>query len=168
MCDFKRAGRLKVFGQDKIMSDFDFASGTETGAKAGTSARPLRILIVDDNKSFAETLSWVLEGMGDTVETVHNGPNALDAVQAFNPDIVFLDIVLPVMDGYEVCRQMRAQFQNPALKIIAQSGYGDTASEALKRGACFDAHLTKPLDLRQVIKVISDIRWNRFKPEKSN
>lgn len=150
------------------MSDFDFASDTDTGVKAGASARALRILIVDDNKSFAETLSWVLQGVGDTVETAHNGPAALDAAARFDPDIVFLDIILPVMDGYEVCRQLRARSQNSALKIIAQSGYDDTVEEAARRGACFDLHLSKPLDFRQIVTILNDVRWKRLKPPSSN
>lgn len=150
------------------MTDFDILSDTRTIGTTGGRARPLRILIVDDNKSFAETLSWVLEGIGDTVEAAHSGPIALEAARRFDPDIVFLDIVLPVMDGYEVCKALRAQSQNPALKIIAQSGYGDTETEAPKRGACFDVHLTKPLDIRQVVGVLNDIRWSRLKPRQPN
>lgn len=148
------------------MSDIDIASDTDLSARAVAPARQLRILIVDDNKSFAETLSWVLEGVGDIVQTAHNGPSALGTARCFNPDIVFLDIVLPVMDGYEVCKQLRAQSHNPDLKIIAQSGYGDTSAEAADRGACFDLHLSKPLDLRQIVTVLNDIRWNRLKPQK--
>ena len=150
------------------MTDFDILSDVRAKGKTGAAARPLRILIVDDNKSFAETLSWVLEGVGDTVETAHSGPEGLEAAGRFDPDIVFLDIVLPVMDGYEVCKQLRTQSANPSLKIIAQSGYGDTEIEASKRGACFDVHLSKPLDLRQVVGVLNDIRWNRLKPRRSN
>jgi len=164
MCDFSDRLAADDFGQDFFMTDLDIASEQNTGATTTRPARLLRILIVDDNKSFAETLSWVLEGVGDTVETAHNGPDALDVARRFNPDIIFLDIVLPVMDGYETCRRLRAQSMNPDLKIIAQSGYGDTAAEAASRGACFDAHLTKPLDLRQIVSLLTDIRWNRLKP----
>lgn len=146
------------------MSDIDIALDADPSVEAAGPARLLRILIVDDNKSFAETLSWVLQGIGDVVETAHNGPDALDVARRFAPDIIFLDIVLPVMDGYETCKRLRAQSQNPGLTIIAQSGYGDTAIEAAERGACFDLHLSKPLDLRQVIAVLTDIRWNRLKP----
>jgi len=145
------------------MSGVDIASGTGTGLKAGIPLRSLRILIVDDNKPFAETLSWVLEGGGDKIEICHSGPVALDTARRFDPDVVFLDIHLPVMDGYEVCRQLRAQAGNPDLKIIAQSGYNDTSVEAKARGACFDAHLVKPLDVRQVVSLLNDVRRKRLK-----
>ncbi|MBW8735008.1 MAG: response regulator [Asticcacaulis sp.] len=115
-------------------------------------------MIVDDNKPFAETLSWVLEGGGDKLEIAYNGPAALELARRFDPDIVFLDIVLPVVDGYEVCKQLRAQSKNPALKIIALSGFDDTSVEAEKRGACFDFHFTKPLDIRQIVVLMGHIR----------
>jgi len=143
------------------MSTVDIASGTETRVEAGSPLRPFRILIVDDNKPFAETLSWILEGTGGEIKTCYNGPAALEVAEAFDPDIVFLDIKLPVMDGHEVCRQLRARSNNPDLKIIAQSGYGDTAAEAARRGACFDAHIVKPLDVRRVVNLLSDIRRKR-------
>jgi len=169
LCDFAGAGRLQAGSQDWTMSDLNIALDAESDPKAGLSpglwagvpGRPLRILIVDDNKPFAETLSWVLEGAGDQIETSHNGPCALEIARRFDPDIIFLDIVLPVVDGYDVCRQLRAQSDKPDLKIFAQSGYGDTAVEAKRRGACFDAHLVKPLDLRQVVSLVNDIRRGR-------
>ncbi len=145
------------------MSGVEQAAAIETRAGVNASARRLRILVVDDNKPFAETLSWVLQGNGDLVEIAHNGPAALEAAQRLDPDIVFLDIVLPVMDGYEICKRLRAQSTNPDLKIISQSGFEDAAAEAVKRDACFDVHLSKPIDLTQVVAVLNDTRWNRLK-----
>ena len=144
------------------MSSATTVTDEKAGHLAGAIVRPLRVLIVDDNKPFAETLSWVLEGGGHTIEIAHNGPDALATARRLDPDIVFLDIVLPVMDGYEVCKHLRAQSKNPNLKIIAQSGYSDTAAEAQKRDACFDAHLTKPVDVREIVTLLSDIRWGRL------
>jgi CheY-like chemotaxis protein len=147
---------------DLIMSNVTTVTDEKAGHLAGAVVRPLRVLIVDDNKPFAETLSWVLEGGGNTIEIAHNGPDALSIAARLDPDVVFLDIILPVMDGYEVCKRLRAQSRNPNLKIVAQSGYSDTAAEAEKRGAGFDAHLTKPLDVRQVVSLLSEIRWGRL------
>jgi CheY-like chemotaxis protein len=140
------------------MSGVDFATRPAAGDSARSKLRSLRILIVDDNKPFAETLSWVLQGAGDLTEICHNGPSALETARTFDPDIIFLDIILPVIDGYEVCKQLRAQTQRENLLIVAQSGIGDTALEAAQRGACFDIHLGKPVDLRQVVSIVNDTR----------
>lgn len=140
------------------MGSVETRSEDKAEAKAGASARPLRILIVDDNKPFAESLAWVFEAAADKVEIAHNGPDALEIARRLDPDVVFLDILLPVMDGYEVCRQMRAQSRNPDLKIIAQSGYGDTKTEAERQKACFDLYLVKPIDIRQVVALVGHMR----------
>ncbi len=147
-----------------MMSGVDATPGMATGLKAGAPPRRLYILVVDDNKPFAETLAWVLEGAGDRVETSHNGPSALEVARRVDPDIIFLDINLPVMDGFDVCKQLRAQSKNPDLKIIAQSGYSDTSVEAETRDACFDAHFTKPLDLKRVVALVGDIRRQLAQP----
>lgn len=131
---------------------------TKAGPIAGQKPQRLRVLIVDDNKPFAETLSWVFEGAGDRIEIAHNGPTALEVARRLDPHVVFLDIMLPVMDGIEVCKQIRAQSDNPALRIIALSGFADAAEEADKRHVCFDAYISKPLDLRQVIALLSEMR----------
>ena len=140
------------------MSGVDFATKPAAGNSAPAKLRSLRILIVDDNKPFAETLSWVLQGAGDLTEICHNGPSALETARTFDPDIIFLDIILPVVDGYEVCKQLRAQAKRDNLLIVAQSGIDDTEMEAAQRGACFDIHLSKPLDLRQVVSIVNDTR----------
>jgi CheY-like chemotaxis protein len=100
----------------------------------------------------------VLQGAGDLTEICHNGPSALETAKDFDPDIIFLDIILPVIDGYEVCKQLRTQTKRDNLIIVAQSGIGDTALEAEQRGACFDVHLSKPVDLRQVVSIVNDVR----------
>lgn len=140
------------------MSGVDFATKPAAGNSGHARLRSLRILIVDDNKPFAETLSWVLQGAGDLTEICHNGPSALETARDFDPDIIFLDIILPVMDGYEVCKRLRAQAKKDDVLIVAQSGIGDTALEAAQHGACFDIHLGKPLDLRQVVSIVNDTR----------
>jgi CheY-like chemotaxis protein len=143
------------------MNGVETRSEDKAATKADASTRPLRILVVDDNKPFAESLAWVLEAASNTVEIAHNGPDALEIARRLDPDVVLLDILLPVMDGYEVCRQLRAQSGNPDLKIIAQSGYDDMMTEADRRKACFDLYLVKPIDIRQVVALIGGIRKTR-------
>jgi len=140
------------------MSGVEVAPDAQAGRGEGAVARSLRILVVDDNKPFAETFAWMLEGAGDAVEIAHNGPNAVEIAARLEPDLVFMDIVLPVVDGYEVCKKLRARLRSPLLTIVALSGYGETADEAGKRGACFDAHFVKPVDLRQIVALLNDVR----------
>ena len=106
-----------------------------------------RILVVDDNESSAMTLSWAMEMYGYEVRTCYDGVSAVAVADDFQPEIVLLDIGMPIMDGYEVCRQLR---KNPALcgtHVVAQTGWGDAETRRRTREAGFDEHLTKPVDL---------------------
>ena len=106
-----------------------------------------RILVVDDNESSAMTLSWAMEMYGYEVRTCYNGASAVEVAEDFKPEIVLLDIGMPVMDGYEVCRQLR---QSPSLcgtRVVAQTGWGDAETRRRTKEAGFDEHLTKPVDL---------------------
>ena len=109
--------------------------------------RARRILVVDDNESSAMTLSWAMEMYGYEVRTCYDGVTAVEVAENFKPEIVLLDIGMPIMDGYEVCRQLR---KNPALcgtHVVAQTGWGDAETRRRTREAGFDEHLTKPVDL---------------------
>jgi CheY-like chemotaxis protein/anti-sigma regulatory factor (Ser/Thr protein kinase) len=106
-----------------------------------------RILVVDDNVDVAESLGQVLKLMGNEVQLAHTGPTALALAQQFVPEVVLLDIGLPGMDGYEVARRLR---QLPALRdvlLIAQTGWGQAEDSRRSLDAGFDHHLTKPIDL---------------------
>jgi two-component system CheB/CheR fusion protein len=111
-------------------------------------ARPQRqrVLIVDDNVDAAESLRLLLGTEGRLIEVAHDGQSALEQAQAMRPDVIFLDIGLPGLDGYEVARRLR---RIPALAgtlIVAMTGYGQ--ADDLKRSldAGFDRHLVKPVD----------------------
>jgi len=104
------------------------------------------VLVVDDNENSAKTMGWMLELMfGHTVQRAHDGPSAIAAAKSFLPDLVLLDIGLPGMNGYEICRAMR---RDPLLKntmIVALTGWGQKEHRQLSREAGFDAHLVKPV-----------------------
>lgn len=78
--------------------------------------RKKNILIVDDEPSIRDSVSRILERHGYQVATAPGGKEALDMLAGFNPDVVLLDIIMPGLDGYEVCRQVRRRM--PAVKII--------------------------------------------------
>jgi len=109
-----------------------------------------RILVVDDNLDGAESLSMLLGLAGHATRTAHNGPDALTAAAEFKPEVVFLDIGLPGMNGYEVARKLRSAPDFASTTLIALTGWGSEDDKARARAAGFDFHLTKPVDAAQV------------------
>jgi CheY-like chemotaxis protein/anti-sigma regulatory factor (Ser/Thr protein kinase) len=108
---------------------------------------PARVLVVDDNRDAAETLSTFLEMLGVQAQQVHDGAEVLEAARAFAPDVVLLDIGLPGMDGYEVARALRADPELARARLIALTGWGAEEDRRRAQEAGFDHHLTKPVDL---------------------
>lgn len=125
--------------------------------------RPLgilhRILVVDDNADAANLLSEALAGLGYVVRTAPDGPAALRMAEEFRPQIALLDIGLPVMDGYELGRRLRDAQGETELLLVAVTGYGQASDKARSQEAGFDAHLVKPLDLRDLQRLL-----DRFHP----
>jgi two-component system CheB/CheR fusion protein len=110
-------------------------------------ARPLRILIVDDNRDSARTLARVLEFDGHTASCIFDGLAVTEAVVSFRPDFVLLDIGLPGLDGFQVAQQLRRSFSKQELTLVAVTGYGEERDHALAKLAGFDHFLVKPLNL---------------------
>jgi signal transduction histidine kinase len=104
-----------------------------------------RVLVVDDNPDVAESLSMVLELLGHQVHAVHDGTVAVATARAERPDLMFVDIGLPVMDGYEVARTVRADPTLGDVVLIALTGYGSADDKARSRAAGFQHHLVKPV-----------------------
>src|SRR6185369_7887820 len=84
----------------------------------------LRILIVDDNRDSADSLGMLLRIMGNDICTAYDGQRGLEFAEEFRPDVVVLDIGLPKLDGYEVCRRIRAQPWGKSVVLIAMTGWG--------------------------------------------
>jgi PAS domain S-box-containing protein len=108
----------------------------------------LRILVVDDNSDAAELLSDALGALGHVVSTAADGPTALRLLEEITPDVALLDIGLPVMDGYELARRIRALPRFGGMPLVAVTGYGQPADRSAALAAGFDEHLIKPVDLR--------------------
>ncbi|HEY1552122.1 MAG TPA: ATP-binding protein [Kofleriaceae bacterium] len=113
-----------------------------------------RILIVDDNSDAAELLADALGAMGHTTKVAFDGPSGLDAAAGFEPDIAFLDIGLPAMDGYELARKMRTELAFPHLRLVALTGYGQDTDRRRSAEAGFDHHMVKPISLQAVATTI--------------
>jgi PAS domain S-box-containing protein len=109
-----------------------------------------RILVVDDNRRNATSLEILLRALGQEVHTAHDGRTAVELARKLQPELVLLDIGLPVMDGYEVARRCRSE---PGLKrttLVAITGYGKEEDKRRSQTAGFDAHLVKPVHLEDL------------------
>jgi len=105
-----------------------------------------RVLVVDDNADSAESLSLLLELMGHTVCTAHDGEQALAEAEGFRPDLVLMDIGMPRMDGYEAARRLRQQDWAHSVVLVALTGWGQDEDRRRSEAAGFDHHLIKPVD----------------------
>lgn len=105
-----------------------------------------RVLVVDDNVDAAETMVMLLDMSGHDARAAFGGQEALDVAMTFLPDVVFLDIGLPGMDGYEVARRLLASPVTASVKLIALTGWGSENDIRKSKAAGFHAHLTKPID----------------------
>jgi two-component system CheB/CheR fusion protein len=105
-----------------------------------------RILVVEDNADAADSLAVLLRVCGHDVRTVHDGAAALEAAEAFRPEVVLLDIGLPRMDGYQVARRLREQSGTKTALLVAVTGYGQEEDRRRAAAAGFDAYMTKPAD----------------------
>ena len=115
-------------------------------APDGAAAKTRRILVVDDNVDAAESMQMLLGIFGHQVEIAHEGVTALQVAWTFKPELVFLDIGLPGMNGYEVARRIRGDMGMTDVALIALSGYGTKEDQLRSMEAGFTRHLTKPID----------------------
>lgn len=116
-----------------------------------------RILVIDDNHDAADALATILELAGHPSCAVYGAVEGLDAIRAIQPDIVFLDIGMPVMNGYQVAKLVR---QDEALKqpyLIAFTAWDDRASIARSREAGFNRHLAKTSDFEELLRAIQEV-----------
>jgi CheY-like chemotaxis protein len=117
-----------------------------------------RILVVDDNEDAVRILRGALELLGYLVEVAYDGPSALSAAEAFQPEVALLDIGLPVMDGYELAERLRGLQNAPRdLRLVAVTGYGQNADRQRSAAAGFEQHLVKPVDLGSLERVIEQL-----------
>ena len=131
-------------------------SGPDAAAVSPQPAtRPRRILVVDDHKDAARVLGILLNSLGHEVQTANDGRQALDAMASFRPEIVFCDIGLPNIDGYEVARRVRQQPDLNGIKLIALTGWGQDQDKQRTREAGFDHHLVKPVAVKTLRELLA-------------
>lgn len=113
-----------------------------------------RVLVVDDNVDAAESLAMLLRLQGHVADTAHDGEAALRAVASADPEVVFLDLGMPGMDGYEVATRLRMQRDASRLTLVALTGWGQADDRRRTRAAGFDHHLTKPVNLDALERIL--------------
>jgi CheY-like chemotaxis protein len=139
------------------------AAGAEGGGDVDTpppasAVSRRRVLIADDNIDAATSLSLVLQMMGNEVRVAHDGLEALAVAESFRPDAVLLDIGMPAMNGYEVCRKLRERPATANVLIVALTGWGQEGDRKRSREFGFDQHLVKPVEPRMLEEVLAGLK----------
>jgi PAS domain S-box-containing protein len=116
-----------------------------------------RVLIVDDNEDGAESLAMLLQLGGHETHKAYDGIEAIDAAERFRPDAVLLDIGLPGLNGYEVCRRIREEPWGKGMVLVALTGWGQEEDRHRSKEAGFDAHMVKPVDHDVLMKLLSSL-----------
>jgi CheY-like chemotaxis protein len=127
------------------------------GAEMARMRRAPRALVVDDKQDVAESLSRLLLTMGCVSTFVTNPSVALDAAQALEADIVFLDLGMPNLDGYQLARMFRRCYRDAPLRLVAVTAYGTPQDRAKSRECGFDAHVQKPVDIAMVEAMLATL-----------
>ena len=122
---------------------------------------PQRILVADDNQDAADSLAMVLRLQGHDVTVVHDGQEALDLAARVHPDAAFLDIGMPLMNGYDCCRHMRQEPWGQRVLLVAVTGWGQEEDKRRAKEVGFDHHLTKPVAPADLEKVLADVGTGR-------
>ncbi|HEX2199043.1 MAG TPA: response regulator [Burkholderiales bacterium] len=122
---------------------------------APVSAAARRILIVDDNRAWVDSLALVLRGQGHTVYTAYGGRRAIEIAEELKPDVVILDIEMPEVSGYEAARQLRRRLSRHRPTLIALTVWSDDMDKALAREAGFDHHLSKPMAFDDLVRILA-------------
>jgi signal transduction histidine kinase/ActR/RegA family two-component response regulator len=136
----------------------DQAEGQLSDAAAARPALPQRVLVVDDNVDAARTLQTLLALHGVQVSVVHDGAQAVETVGRELPEAVVMDIGMPVMNGYEAARRIRARHSPSEVMLIALTGWGQYADRARATEAGFDFHFVKPLEVEALMACLAGQR----------
>ena len=132
-------------------------------APAGTNwmklpaSAPRRILIVDDSPEIVMSLSALLGMSGNTTFAARDGEEAISMAEQTRPEVILLDLGLPKLDGYEVCRRIRKQAWGKEMVIVALTGWGNDETRYKTRQIGFDMHLVKPLDPETLFVVLASL-----------
>jgi CheY-like chemotaxis protein len=117
-----------------------------------------RVLVIDDNRDAAASMSMLLETMGADARVAGDGETGVAVFEKFHPALVFLDLGMPGMDGFETARRLRASPAGQAATLVALTGWGGEDTRARTKAAGFDLHLTKPASVEDVRRALASGR----------
>ena len=130
----------------RLAVDAPAPAAARAAAREAPSGPARRVLVVDDQPDSTDSLALLLRLHGHEVSTAADGPGAVDEFLRSKPEVVFLDLGLPGMSGYDVARRLRAMPEGRDVRLVAVTGYGTEADRERTRAAGFDLHLAKPVD----------------------
>jgi signal transduction histidine kinase/ActR/RegA family two-component response regulator len=139
-------------------------AGEAGGERREGSASGYRVLVVDDNQDFANSLAVILRTMGNEVRVAHDGASGLALAREFRPDIGFLDIGLPGLNGYDLARHLREDEATSAMTLVAITGWGQHKDRARAFASGFDQHLVKPVETHRVLAILGAATPARGEP----
>ncbi len=132
---------------------------TEPSEKAAAGeGKTARVLVIDDHKDGADSFGLLLETLGATVRKAYDGPAGVAAIEEFEPHLIFVDIGMPGVDGYETARRIRRAAQRRQFILVALTGWGQEHDRRRAREAGFDLHLTKPASSDAVEDLLHRVR----------
>ncbi len=145
----------------RFVVSLPFASSPADGAATPDPPMPAgggecRVLVVDDNRDAADSVALLLSFAGHLVEVAYDGEEALVRTRDFQPHVMLLDIGMPGMNGYDVCRGVRQQKDGHRVRIVALTGWGNEDDRKRSLDAGFDAHLVKPVDEATLMAIITE------------
>jgi len=130
------------------------ATNGSTPTQEGTRPEePQRVLVIDDNLDAADSLAILLRLRGHEVFVAHDGTQALQLAESRTPSLVLMDLGLPEMDGYQLCREFRQRGWGE-MRIVAMTGYGQERDRIRVQAAGFDAHAVKPVEFAELAKLL--------------
>jgi PAS domain S-box-containing protein len=133
-------------------------SGKAAAESAAAALPSRRVLVVDDNRDSAASLVMLLELSGNEARAAYDGEEAIAVAPQYRPDVILLDIGLPKMNGYDVCRAIRSQPAGKDTMIVALTGWAQDDDRQSAHDAGFDAHLVKPADYAELVKLLARSR----------
>lgn len=149
----KATDELRAGAQEPLMS--------QAATLIIQSPQALRVLVVDDNVDSANCLALLLKSDGYTTYTAYDGQEAVEQAVLHEPDIVLLDIGLPLLNGYEACRLIREKMHRQAPIMIALTGWGQDGDRQKSQEAGFHGHLVKPVDLDVLLSLLPELMAKR-------